>query len=134
MSKQYACSVYPGPTTGAFVFLTAGAQGLTVVECEIGSAGSGGGGLMIARAGSLVGGSALPDIHPLQESDPAALSTVMVGVTSFTNLGQLGNWYGVSSTAPPFSVSRRHPIAVAPGSSLVFQGNGTVSVNIYFEE
>jgi hypothetical protein len=136
MAKVYVVQFTPGAVSNQYAFLTAGSQGLTVVEVEVTCNGTPGTSFSIERVAtsSIVGGS--PEaMHPLDESDPLPLSTALVNAPTWTATANLGAWWVSSPTSQPVKVCQRFPIRVAPGGSLVFVGNSPAPMlNVYFEE
>ena len=136
MTKRYVLAMDGDYYTNQYAYLTAGSQGLKVIGCEITSNNSGGDSLTIALVNTLVGTPTALPLQPLDERDSAPLSTAWTNVTSATFIATVGRWQFATPTSGILEICRRHPITVAPGSSLQFQAGAAFGtpVNIYFEE
>lgn len=130
MTARYVAQLFLSPDGSVLV---AGAQGLTIVDCEATSPGSGSSAtLTMGRNATFTG--TLAHLSPLREGDVTSLSTAGVpdSVTGFPATilqWELSSSLGEHDLRPFYA----HPLYVAPGSNVLFQGPG-VSLNLYIEE
>lgn len=120
--------------SSGLVIITAGTQGLTIVDCEVSLGVAGPAELDVVRGALISGGSPLA-ITPLREGDVAALSTATTGGS---NAGgpNLGRFAFSSIGVCQLRLFRKHPVYVAPGGGIEFQtstGNN-MELSLYVEE
>jgi hypothetical protein len=122
--------------------LTAGSQGLTLVDCEVSCSSTSitGGtvGVTLSRNATITPGSGFATpLNPLREGDVIALSTALFSIGGGIPSPML-KWLLPLSGEHDLRLFQRHPVYVAPGSNICFNvvgaGSPEVSLNVYVEE